>query len=156
MIIDCHGHYTTAPAPHNEWRESQLQAFLDGAAAPAYPSISDDEIVETIELNQLRLLRERGADMTIFSPRASAMAHHEGDLAVGVAWAQACNDLIARVVSLFPDTFIGVAQLPQTAGEPLDAALAEIRQCVDLGFVGINLNPDPSGGRWSSPPLTDR
>ena len=156
MIIDCHGHYTTAPAPHNEWRESQLQAFLDGAAAPAYPSISDDEIVETIELNQLRLLRERGADMTIFSPRASAMAHHEGDLAVGVAWAQACNDLIARVVSLFPDTFIGVAQLPQTAGEPLDAALAEIRRCVDLGFVGINLNPDPSGGRWSSPPLTDR
>ena len=34
---------------------------------------------ETIEANQLRLLRERGADMTIFSPRASAMAPHVGD-----------------------------------------------------------------------------
>jgi 4-oxalmesaconate hydratase len=156
VIIDCHGHYTTAPAPHNEWRESQLDAFHAGRGAPAYPSISDDEIRESIEQNQLRLLVERGADMTIFSPRASAMGHHEGDLAVGIAWARACNDLIARVVDLFPDTFIGVAQLPQTAGEPLDAAIAELRRCVDLGFVGLNLNPDPSGGRWSSPPLTDR
>jgi len=24
-----------------------------------------------------------------------------------------------------------------------------------LGFVGCNLNPDPSGGFWTSPPLTD-
>jgi 4-oxalmesaconate hydratase len=156
VIIDCHGHYTTAPTPHNEWRESQLEAFLSGRAAPAYPSISDDEIRDTIERNQLRLLRERGADMTIFSPRASAMAHHQGDLDVGVAWAQACNDLIARVVGLYPDVFVGAAQLPQTAGEPLDAAIAELRRCIDLGFVGLNLNPDPSGGRWSSPPLTDR
>ena len=156
MIIDCHGHYTTAPTPHDEWRESQLEAFLAGGAAPAYPSISDDEIRDTIEQNQLRLLRERGADMTVFSPRASAMAHHQGDIEVGIAWAQACNDLIARVVGLYPDVFIGVAQLPQTAGEPLDAAIAELRRCVDLGFVGLNLNPDPSGGRWSSPPLTDR
>ena len=156
MIIDCHGHYTTAPSAHNEWRETQVQAFLDGRAAPAYPTISDDEIRETIEQNQLKLLRERGSDMTIFSPRASAMAHHEGDLKVGIDWAYACNDLIARVVDLFPDTFIGVCQLPQFAGDPLDAALAELRRCVGMGFVGLNLNPDPSGGRWSSPPLTDR
>ena len=147
MIIDSHGHYTTAPTAHNEWRESQLDAFLGGRVAPAYPVISDDEIRETIEQNQLRLLTERGADMTIFSPRASAMAHHEGDLAVGIAWARACNDLVARVVDLFPDTFIGVCQLPQFAGEPLDAAVAELERCVGMGFVGLNLNPDPSGGR---------
>jgi len=156
VIIDSHGHYTTAPTAHNEWRESQLDAFLTGQAAPAYPTITDDEIRETIEQNQLRLLTERGADMTIFSPRASAMAHHEGDLAVGSSWARACNDLIARVVDLFPDTFIGVCQLPQFAGDPLDAAVAELERCVGMGFVGLNLNPDPSGGRWSSPPLTDR
>ncbi|GGM71761.1 4-oxalomesaconate hydratase [Thermopolyspora flexuosa] len=156
MIIDCHGHYTTAPAAHTEWRESQLEAWLAGKPAPPYPSISDDEIRETIEKNQLRLLRERGADMTIFSPRASAMAHHRGDLKVGIEWARACNDLIARVVELFPDNFIGVCMLPQTAGEPLDAAIAELRRCVDMGFIGCNLNPDPSGGKWDSPPLTDR
>jgi 4-oxalmesaconate hydratase len=26
----------------------------------------------------------------------------------------------------------------------------------ELGFVGCNLNPDPSGGYWQDPPLTDR
>ncbi len=84
------------------------------------------------------------------------MAHHEGDLTVGIDWARACNDLIARVVDLFPETFIGVAQLPQFAGEPVDAAIAELRRCVAAGFIGVNLNPDPSGGHWTSPPLTDR
>ena len=55
MIIDCHGHYTTAPRPHNEWRETQLAGLSSTAGpAPAYPSISDDEIRETIEQNQLQ------------------------------------------------------------------------------------------------------
>jgi 4-oxalmesaconate hydratase len=156
MIIDCHGHYTTAPAAHTAWRAAQLRAFADGEPAPAYPSIGDDEIRASVEANQLRLLRERGADLTVFSPRASAMAHHEGDLGVSARWAEVSNDLVARVVDLFPDHFAGVCQLPQTAGEPLDAAVAELRRCVDLGFVGLNLNPDPSGGHWTAPPLTDR
>ncbi len=155
MIIDCHGHYTTAPAAHPAWREDQVQAHLAGQPAPAYPAIGDDQLRESIETNQLRLLRERGVDLTLFSPRASAMGHHQGDLAVGTAWAQACNDLVARVVGLFPESFAGVCQVPQVAGEPLTAAVAELRRCVGIGFVGLNLNPDPSGGRWSSPPLTD-
>jgi 4-oxalmesaconate hydratase len=156
MIIDCHGHYTTAPDAHNQWRKAQVAAFEAHEAAPAYPRISDDEIAESIETNQLRILRERGADMTIFSPRASAMEHHVGDQAVSREWSRACNDLIARVVDLYPDAFVGVAQLPQSPGVGLDESIAELRRCVEeLGFVGCNLSPDPSGGRWSGPPLTD-
>ncbi|MFT4083520.1 MAG: amidohydrolase family protein [Nocardioides sp.] len=155
MIIDCHGHYTTAPAEHTRWRADQLEAYQAGRAAPAYPTISDDAIRESIELNQLRLLRERGADLTVFSPRASAMGHHLGDLETSVAWAEVNNDLIARVVDLFGSHFAAVAQLPQTAGAPLAAAVAELHRCADMGFVGVNLNPDPSGGHWTSPPLTD-
>jgi hypothetical protein len=49
--------------------EQQKAAFKAGEAAPPYPEISDDEIRETIEANQLRLIKERGADMTIFAPR---------------------------------------------------------------------------------------
>ncbi len=157
MIIDCHGHYTTAPDAHALWRAAQVAAFKAGEPYPSYPVISDDEIVETIETNQLRLLRERGADMTIFSPRASAMEHHVGDEAVSLAWSRACNDLIARVVELFPTTFVGVCQLPQSPGAPPDHSIAELRRCVDdLGFVGLNLSPDPSGGNWNGPPITDQ
>ena len=45
MIIDCHGHYTTAPAAHTAWREQQVAAWEAGTTAPAYPSISDDEVL---------------------------------------------------------------------------------------------------------------
>jgi 4-oxalmesaconate hydratase len=156
MIIDCHGHYTTAPPQHDNWRQEQLAAFGEGRPSPAYPAIPDDEIRESIEQNQLRLIRERGADLTIFSPRASAMAHHLGDERVSEEWARACNDLIARVVGLFPETFAGVCQLPQSPGAGLKSSVAELERCVlELGFVGCNLNPDPSGGMWTSPPLTD-
>lgn len=46
---------------------------------PACPEIGDDEIRTAIELHQLRLMRERGIDLTVLSPRAAAMGHHVGD-----------------------------------------------------------------------------
>jgi 4-oxalmesaconate hydratase len=157
VIIDCHGHYTTAPAAHTDWRSAQLGAHKRGDAWPDYPGISDDQLRETLEGNQLRLLAERGIDMTIFSPRASAMAHHVGDEEDSAGWARASNDLIKRVIDLYPETFIGACQLPQSPGVPITNSIAELERCVlELGFVGCNLNPDPSGGHWTAPPLTDR
>lgn len=156
MIVDCHGHYTTAPEPHNRWREEQVAAFEAGLPAPAYPAISDDEIRATLEKNQIRLLRERGADMTIFSPRASAMAPHVGDEGVAIAWARANNDLIRRCVDLYPEIFAAVCMLPQSPGADMQGSIAELRRCVDMGFIGCNLNPDPGGGHFRHPPLTDR
>jgi len=158
MIIDCHGHYTTAPPGHQTFRDAQIARLEDPSLpAPQRASIGDDEIRESIEQNQLKLLRARGADMTIFSPRASAMAHHVGDEATSQEWTRACNDLIKRVVDLFPETFIGVCQLPQSPGVPIANSVAELERCVlELGFVGCNLNPDPSGGHWTSMPLTDK
>ncbi|HEY5712019.1 MAG TPA: amidohydrolase family protein [Allosphingosinicella sp.] len=156
LIIDCHGHYTTAPPQHDSWRDAQKAAFKAGEAPPSYPAISDDEIRATIEANQLKLLKERGADMTIFSPRASTMAHHVGDEAVSKAWARVSNDLIARVCSLYPETFAGVCMLPQSPKADLAGSIEELERCVtELGFIGCNLNPDPGGGHFQHPPLTD-
>ena len=156
MIIDCHGHYTTAPAPLQAFRDGQIAA-LKGADAPALAAISDDEIRASLEGAQLKFQRERGTDLTIFSPRASAMGHHIGNGETSLTWTRACNDLIARVVGLYPENFVGVCQLPQSPGESLDAVVSELERSVtELGFIGCNLNPDPSGGRWTAPPLTDR
>jgi len=157
MIIDCHGHYTTTPAAHREFRDAQLARLAGpGLPEPAPARISDEAIRESVEANQLALMRERGTDMVLFSPQASRMEHHVTDPATARAWARACNDLVHRVTGLFPAHFAGVCQLPQTPGGPLEDSVAELRRCVsELGFVGCNLNPDPSGGYWTSPPLTD-
>jgi 4-oxalmesaconate hydratase len=47
--------------------------------------------------------------------------------------------------------------LPQSPGVDPKTCIPELERCVkEFGFVGINLNPDPSGGWWTSPPLTDK
>ena len=158
MIIDCHGHYTTAPGPLQDFREKQVSALEDPAllASLTRPHISDDQIRDSLEGAQLKLQRERGSDLTIFSPRASAMGHHIGDERTSLEWSQICNDLIARVVDLYPENFIGVCQLPQSPGAPPAHSARELERCVGMGFIGANMNPDPSGGWWTAPPLIDR
>ena len=75
MIIDIHGHYTTAPKALENWRNRQIAGITSPSAMPKVSElhIGDDALRESIESNQLRLMRERGLDLTIFSPRASFM-----------------------------------------------------------------------------------
>jgi 4-oxalmesaconate hydratase len=163
MIIDCHGHFTTAPPALGQWRERQIRAFEESGTrvSPDELSIGDGEITEAIENGQLKLQRERGTDLTLFSPGAGKMAHHYGDARTSLDWSRVSNDLIARVCGLFPGRFVGVCQLPQSPGDALAASVrasaTELRRCVEQhGFVGCLLNPDPSDGYWQAPPLTDR
>ena len=159
MIIDCHGHYTTAPGELEAWRKAQIAALESRSAAPAKAAlkISDDQIRASLEGAQLKLQRERGTDVTIFSPRAAAMAHHIGDAETSRAWSEICNDMIHRCVGLYPKNFVGVCQLPQSPGVAPANCIPELERCVkELGFIGCNLNPDPSGGYWKDPPLTDK
>ena len=159
MIIDCHGHYTTAPKGLQTYRDAQIAGLKDPSHVPSKGklNISDDQIRESLENAQLKFQRERGTDLTIFSPRASAMAHHIGDATTSLHWSQHCNDLIHRACSLYPRNFVGVCQLPQSPGVPPANSIGELERCVkELGFIGCNLNPDPSGGHWTAPPLTDR
>jgi 4-oxalmesaconate hydratase len=160
MIIDCHGHYTTTPPGVGAWREAQTAAV---EADPAHVgtrgtiNVSDDEIRQSLEGAQLKLQRERGADLTIFSPRASWMGHHVGNEHTSRFWSEHQNELIRRVCDLYPDNFAPVCQLPQSPGAAIDSSVAELRRCVEeMGFIGCNVNPDPSGGHWSGPPLWDR
>src|SRR6266853_6732486 len=120
MIIDCHGHYTTEPQKLHDFRKHQVAAIKDPAQKPlrAGLKIGDDEIRERLEGAQLKFQRERGTNLTIFSPRASGMAHHIGDATTSLHWSQHCNDLIHRVCSLYPENFVGVCQLPQSPGVP--------------------------------------
>jgi 4-oxalmesaconate hydratase len=157
MIIDIHGHYTTEPAALLTFRDKQLAGIADPSRAPATTDlgITDEQLVASVQ-PQLKFQRERGSDLTIFSPRAAGMAHHVGTEAVGKVWARVSNDLIHRICTLLPDNFAPVGQLPQFPGAPIENCLPELERLVKDGFVGVNLNPDPSGGYWKSPPLTDR
>jgi 4-oxalmesaconate hydratase len=157
MIIDIHGHYTTEPAALHAFRDRQLASLAEPSRKPSPDlGISDEELVKSVQ-PQLAFQKQRGSDLTIFSPRASGMGHHVGNEAIGQVWSRVSNDLIHRVCTLLPESFAPVGQLPQFPGAPIEGCIPELERIVrDLGFVGVNLNPDPSGGYWKSPPLTDR
>ena len=157
MIIDIHGHYTTEPAALHAFRDKQLAALADSARKPGSTDLglSDDIIIQSVQ-PQLAFQKERGTDLTLFSPRAAGMAHHVGTEAVSRQWSTICNDLIHRVCTLLPDSFVGVGQLPQSPGVSPRNCIPELERIVgELGFVGVNLNPDPTGGMWTDPPLID-
>ncbi|WP_375460350.1 amidohydrolase family protein [uncultured Enterovirga sp.] len=159
MVVDCHGHYTTEPKAMLDWRKRQIDSINDPAQSPS-PSalkVSDDEVRASVADKQLRLQRERGISVAIFSPRAGGMAHHIGNAKTSLDWSIVSNDMIHRVATLMPQNFVGVCQLPQTPGVSPKNCLGELERCVkELGFVGCNVNPDPSGGFWTDPPLHDR
>ena len=158
MIIDTHCHYTTEPKALHVFRDKQLAGLADPARKPASLDlgISDEELIASVA-PQLKLQKERGSDLTIFSPRAAGMAHHIGTEEVSRHWTTISNDLIHRLCMLLPNNFVGVGQLPQSPGVSPKNCIPELERIVnELGFVGVNLNPDPSGGYWTGPPLTDK
>jgi 4-oxalmesaconate hydratase len=156
LVIDCHGHFTAEPAAFHAFRRAQIAHAERGEALPdVFPGIPDDELVEIVTANQLRVQRERGTDLTILSPRASGMGHHVPGQQSASEWARLSNDTVLRICQLFPENFAPAGQLPQVANGDLGPVIDELERCVGAGFVGFNLNPDPSGGRWTSPSLAD-
>jgi 4-oxalmesaconate hydratase len=85
------------------------------------------------------------------------MEHHVGNEHTSRFWTEHCNEIVRRICDLYPDNFAPVCQLPQSPGVAIDSSVRELRRCVEeMGFVGCNFNPDPSGGMWTGPTLDDR
>jgi len=155
VIIDVHGHFTRAPQALYQWRAFQLVTLGSPRKAPL--KVSDDELDALLHQWNLKKMDATGINKLIFSPHASHMGHHVGNPLVSRYWTETCNDMIAQCVRLHPDRFIGVGQLPQHANAPDTKACAEeMERCVnEHGFVGFNLNPDPSGGAQFLPSMGD-
>jgi 4-oxalmesaconate hydratase len=158
MYIDSHAHFTSVPKALKQWRDRQVAEFEQHGRHLTADSlaITDEELSQALSTGPLPLQEKHGIDVALLSPIAGLMAHHYGDQETSTRWSRISNDLIHRVSQLAPRNFVGVCQLPQSPGASIDASVAELRRCVtELGFVGCNLNPDPSDGYWQAPPITD-
>src|SRR3970040_1890818 len=100
MIIDAHTHFTTAPAQLQAYRGQQITNLAKPVRARL--NISDDELARSMA-GQLKRMQDSAIDRLLFSPQAGAMGHHFGSPLVSRYWTEACNDLIARGVHLFPE-----------------------------------------------------
>ena len=133
MIIDCHGHFTTVPASFRNWRAKQIESANDPANAPplAGAHVSDDEIREGVGNGQLRLQKERGGDLTLFSPIAGLMSHHLGNERTSLEWAEVSNDLVRRVCDIYRGQLragVPAAAVAAGAAEELRCRAAPLRR----------------------------
>jgi 4-oxalmesaconate hydratase len=160
VIIDCHGHVS---APAQLWAYKAGLLASRGAHGRGGVKVSDDEMLAALNAAEigpkghLEAMRSHGTDVQLISPRPFQLMHSEKPAKLVHWFAEECHNIIHRQTKMFPGMFFGVASLPQVAGDPVERALPELERCVkELGFIGCNLNPDPSGGYFNSPPLTDK
>jgi predicted TIM-barrel fold metal-dependent hydrolase len=130
----------------------QFRAFVANMVSQNTPQSAErleisDELLDKAQARHLKLMDERNIDVQLVGPRPIAMWHwirpylQEG-------WCRITNDVIARIVKLHPDRFVGMAQLPQNSKVDTRNCVAELERCVkELGFAGAYINPDPAGDR---------
>ena len=158
MIIDCHGHYTTAPsAARGAGAPADRGASGPPQPAPPRSKISDDEIREHRGRPAQDAARARHrSDDLLAARRRHGSPHRRRDHQR--TWAAICNELCFRVCKLFPENFIGAAMLPQSARRRsrrtvFPSSSAASRNTASSASISTPIRP---GGRWTSPPLTDR
>lgn len=147
MIIDCHAHLS-APQELHDYRSWLIKTR--GREGRGDPLISDDAILKAMHLassapfSHLGGIERAGISIQLLSPRPNQMMHSQQPGEIVKWYAQASNDLVYRYTRIWPGMFIGIASLPQMAGEDLEEPVLELRRCVNqLGFRGCILNPDP-------------
>jgi predicted TIM-barrel fold metal-dependent hydrolase len=163
MIIDCHGHVSP---PTQLWAYKASIISHRGAHGRGGVHVSDDEIRDAVEnkrfeggdKSHMAFLDEVGTDMQCISPRPFQMMTSEKPSRLVQWFTEETNNIIARQIKLYPKRFVGVAGLPQAAGEPLDMAIRELERAVkELGLRGCLVNPDPfENGVQKAPPMGDR
>jgi 4-oxalmesaconate hydratase len=154
VIVDIHGHFTTAPPQLDAYRGRQLAALNRPTRSDMV--ISEAALDDALE-PVIRQMDARGIDVVFLSPRAAGMGHDIGDFSISRFWTEVNNDLIARACARFPTRLVPVCSLPQSPGESSASVGAELDRCAAMGFVGCLVNPDISGGITPfTPSLGDR
>lgn len=147
-VLDVHGH-VSAPGAAREQLALTLASntALRDPLKRNLPGLSDDDFRKSGQ-RHLDLMDDHNIDVQIIGPRPFMMlGWMQPHLLEG--WTRFVNDQIAKQVQLFPDRFLGAAQLPQQSTAPdLKHCLPELERChKELGFVAIYLSPDPAGQR---------
>lgn len=158
-VFDVHGHVS-----HPFDGMGRMMLFMQamngalpspiGTPGAADAGLGEEDFAVTVG-NHVAQLDDRGIEVQVIGPRPFLMMGFVGEQILP-AWTRLVNDAIHLQCQMFPDRFIGAAQLPQLAGaDDTSHCLAELDRCVDeLGFQGVYLSPDPEGRR-NSPGMHD-
>src|SRR5712692_7474545 len=122
-VLDVHGHMTTPP---------EFRAYAYNLIALRSPSalggdpVSDERLDGALK-RHITVMDERDIDVQLLSPRPVAYMHWEAHFLVA-KWTHYTNDVIARSCRMYPDRWIGIAQLPQNKSIATSNCVAELER----------------------------
>jgi 4-oxalmesaconate hydratase len=151
MIIDSHAHLV---APDGLYAYRAL-LLAGGGYHEGRPNVPDAALAKAAAGN-VAIMDSVGTDVQLLSPRPFHLGTSMEPRRLVDPWVRANNDTIARSVALHPDRFAGVGALPLVPDQPVRLGFRELDRIVDMGFVGVLINPDLHEGRGATPTLGDR
>lgn len=155
MIIDIHAHLVTPLSVLGIRAALQVSGGQHTVEWIKQTHLNPDDLIKAVEKN-IATMDQVGTDMQILSPRPFSLMHSHSRFEDVNTWVRLQNDIIHDNVKKYPTRFRGMAGLPQLNGKPVEIVFDELDRCIgDLGFVGVLVNPDPSEGLGTSPPLGD-
>ena len=101
---------------------------------------------------RVALLDEWGVDAGVVFPTIGILWDKEDDPELAMAWARAYNNWQWDFASPARDRILPIAQVPLY---DVDLARTELARCLDLGFKGMFLAPEPVNGKRPSHPDFD-
>jgi 4-oxalmesaconate hydratase len=153
MIIDAHAHLV---APSSLYAHRSTLTVSGGHYGDSFRAAVSDKDLEQAAAQNVAIMDGVGTDIQFLSPRPYLLLHGKARWSDIVDWTVDNNDMVAKTIALHPSRFRGVGALPQAVGRPVETVFDEIKRCTEeLGFLGVLLNPDPSEGFGTSPPLGD-
>jgi predicted TIM-barrel fold metal-dependent hydrolase len=163
MIIDVHGHVS---APERLYAYKANLLAHRGSHGRGGVAVTDDEVRAAVVdevgaafgASHMEHLNTAGIDLQVISPRPYQMMHSEQPSRIVEWFTEETNNMIHRCCQLFPGRFAGMAGMPQTPWTEPATWIAEMKRgVIELGCVGVLLNPDPTEGVGPPPPpLGDR
>src|SRR6266404_7757691 len=143
MIVDSHAHVVMT----DDLYKYMAELVASRANPPAPFKGADEALLRKASEGLVRMMDAVGTDIQFLSPRPYMAMHSIRPPVVGATWTRIVNDAIATQCRMFPDRFRGIAGLPQFRADSPANCVDELTRCVEeLGFVGCQLNPDPTEG----------
>ncbi len=115
--------------------------YLDGCPKASYDTDA-----------RVKLLDDWGVDMGLVFPTIGILWDKEDDPELAMAYARAYNNWQWDFASPALDRILPVAHVPLY---DVDLAYTELKRCLNLGFKGMFLAPEPVGGKRPSHPDFD-
>lgn len=150
-VLDVHGHVTVPQAAYGFLTSllgsNSPMASPVGKPPTNWKSVTAEEYARAAQIH-VDYITARQIDVQLLGPRPyMQMGWMEPHLTE--SWARYVNDLIRQQVDLYPDRFIGAAQLPMIATAPdTNHCLPEAQRCLDeLDMKAVYASPDVSGRR---------